>query len=467
MKKNLYKTLALCLAFAGLTACNEDEYNGIENEGAVTITAFTDAQAKQITLDEEKGYIEAIYPSATDLSRLSPTVSISEGARFMAPENPQGPIDLSKITTYRVVQGNLYHDYRVLALHVSDVAKIESFTIGKYKGTIDHNERTIKVNYPSGEDFTALTPSVTVNEGAKLMTSISNPIDFTLPVEFSIAYLDESFTYTVTVIPTVFVPMAFLGEAATANELTNMDEKTAWNWMSENYDTAEYLSFNDIKEGKDLSKYQVIWYHYDSYGKGGDPVAPDAANHPAVIKALNDYLAQGGGLYLSSAGMTLGKLLDISKDGNMFNNAWGFDSEPFEVNDGNGIGWGIRFIDHPIFEGVRKPAGETNRCFLISNGCTTRGHNVRWNLKADWTPQYLGRDKWMESNGGKQLATLHWDDNMEETSVFTEYEAQDGRGAVITCGAEGYDWYEDNYPKNTYRDNIETITQNILNYLSN
>ena len=72
----------------------------------------------------------------------------------------------------------------------------------------------------------------------------------------------------------------------------------------------------------------------------------------------------------------------------------------------------------------------------------------------------------METNGGRQLATLHWDDDMSETSVLTEYESTSARGPVITCGAECYDWYEDNYPANSFRDNIETLTQNILNYLS-
>lgn len=469
MKKNTYHLISLLCMLAvtlGFTACNEDSYNGIENSGEVTITSFTAPGAKLTTLNEEKGNIQLVFPSSTDLTKLTPVIGLSEGADILLPENPEAPIDLSKTTVYRIVNGNLYHDYQVLALHVSDVAQITSFAIGKYKGTIDHAARTINVLYPIGSDVSALAPGFTMNEGAKLIQPLGSTIDFTEPVDYTISYLDETFTYKVSVTLVSLTPKAFLGEATTANEISNMDEKKAWEWFSDNFDGAEYISFKDLKEGKDLSKFGAIWYHYDSFGKGGDPTAPDAANNPAVVKALNDFLAQGGGLFLSSGGMALGKLLNISKDGNMFNNAWGFDAEPFEVNDGNGIGWGIRFINHPIFEGVRKPAGETNRCFLISNGCTTRGHNVRWNLKADWTPQYMGVDKLLENNGGKQLATLHWDDNMVETSVFTEYEAQAGKGAVITCGAEGYDWYEDNYPKNTYRDNIETITRNILNYIS-
>lgn len=461
-----YRFIYLIALLLGVVSCNDDSYSGISNQGEVKIVSFTDPLAKQVVHNEESGYIELIYPSNVDLHQLSPTIELSEGAYLSMPQNPDGPINLSQATKYRVMNGNLYHDYNVLAMHVSQVAKIESFVLGKYKGTIDHSARTIKVNYPLGEDVTSLKPIVIVNQGAKLLTSISSPIDFTHPVDFAIAYMDESFTYTVTVVPTLFTPMAFLGEYNSASEITNNDEKMAWQWMKDNYDTAEYISFNDIKNGKSLSKYKVIWYHYDAFNKGGDPTAPDVANQPSVIAALNGYLQQQGNLFLSSAGMTLGKLLDISKDGNMFNNAWGFDNNPFDVNDGNGLGWGLRFVEHPIFEGLRKPVGQDNVAILLSNGSQTRGHNVRWNLKADWTPQYLGRDKWMETTGGKQLADMHWADAMDETSMITEYEANNTRGAVITCGSEAYDWYEDNYPSNTYRDNLEMLTQNILNYLS-
>lgn len=447
----------------GFSACDED-YNGISNEGEVKILSFNVANEKFNTLDEATGSIELVFPSTADLTQLTPQISLSEGARIGSPANALGPIDLSAPTTYRIINGNLYHDYSVQAFHVSAVTRITTFSIGRYKGSINHDERTVTLPYPSNEPIDNLTPTVVLNEGATLLSPTSlNGIDFTEAVEFIISYLDESFTYTVTVVPTDMSPKGFLGSAASANDLTNAGERAAWTWFQDNYEGCEYISFTDIKNGKDLNQFGALWYHWDSFGKDGDPSAPDDANQPEVIKALNDYLDSGKGLFLSSAGMALGKLLNISKDGAMWNNAWGFTTTPFKVNDDNGIGWGIRFVDHPIFQNVRKPAGETNRCFLISNGSETVARNVRWNLKADWTPQYLGVEKWMETNGGKQLATLHWDDEMDDTSVFTEYEGTNGKGTVITCGAECYDWYDAN---NTYLDNMETITGNILNYIS-
>ena len=283
MKKNSYIIISLIINLLAITACNDDKYNGIDNSGEVKIVSFSDNHAKLITLNEVNGNIKLIYPSNINLGTLSPSLQLSEGASVLTPENPEGPIDLSNITIYRIINGNLYHDYKVLAQHVSDIAKIESFSIGRYKGSIDHSTRTIKVNYPMGESIDALTPNITVNDGAILVTSLSSPHNFTTPVDFVMSYMDETFTYTASVIPTIFIPMAFLGEATSANLLSNNDEKKAWEWMKENFETAEYLSFDDIKAGKDLTKYKVIWYHYDSFNAGGDPVAPDAANHSLVI----------------------------------------------------------------------------------------------------------------------------------------------------------------------------------------
>ena len=179
------------MGLLAMTACNDENYNGIDNSGEVKIISFSDNHAKLVILNELNGIIELIYPSNTNLSTLSPSLQLSEGARVLSPENPEGPIDLSNITTYRIVNGNLYHDYKVLAHHVSDIAKIESFDIGRYKGNIDHSARTIRINYPMGEAIDALTPVITVNNGAKLMTSLSSPYDFTEPVDFVMTYMDE------------------------------------------------------------------------------------------------------------------------------------------------------------------------------------------------------------------------------------------------------------------------------------
>lgn len=466
--KTIIYPIIICLAFA-LASCDSDNYNGIENSGEVKILAFT-AGAKQETLNEESSLINLIFKTGTDLTKVTPSFTLSDGASIKSPANPNGPIDFSGVVTYTLTNGNVYHDYKIISKHVADVTNFDQFTIGIYNGSVDNAQRKIVVKMPLNTDVTALAPSYALSEGATLVSPTETVLNFTNPVQYTISHLDETFTYEVSVELVDFRKMAFLGAPATAGDITNMDDKTAYEWFAANFPVNEYISFADIKAGKDLNDYAVIWYHYDAYDKGGDPVVHSDVN-AQVTDALNAYLAQGGNLYLSSAGMALGQVLNIAKDGKMWNNAWGYDNNPFLVNDDNGIGWGMRVKDpsHPVFKNIQWNTGETHRFFLISNGCYTKGHNIRWNFTADWDGNVYNRDvaRWEATNGGKQLASLHWDDNMNEVCIMTEYERNAERGAVITNGAECYDWYnEENSPANKYRRNLETLTYNILNYLA-
>ncbi|NDV65426.1 DUF4960 domain-containing protein [Bacteroides sp. 224] len=469
MKKHTIIAILIAL-ITGLTACSDDNYNALDISGEVKILSFTVNGSKLNILDEKTDYIEVIMPSGTDLTELVPTYTLSEGASIALPKEPNSPTNLSVLTTYRVVNKNLYHDYKVLAKTVDKVTSFTDFTIGTYKGVVDNDARTIVVKLPLGSEVTALRPTFNLSEGAELTSPNGTTHNFTNPVKYTISYLGESFTYDVTVELVDFRKMAFLGAPATANDITNLDDKAAWTWFSENFPVTEYISFADIKAGKDLSEYAVIWYHWDSYDKGGDPVIHADANKPEVIEAMNNYLAQGGGLFLSSAGLTLGNVLNITKSGGMWNNAWGFErTEPLEVNDGNGMGWGMRITgheQHPIYKGIRMAPGEIDRFFLLSNGCQVLAHNVIWNFEEAWTGWNEDVARWENETGGVHLAAFHWDDFMNKRGLITEYPATDNRGPVITTGAEMYDWHQEGGSANTFRDNLEKLTYNILNYLS-
>ncbi|MGL5273314.1 MAG: DUF4960 domain-containing protein, partial [Phocaeicola sp.] len=350
---HLYKIIFMLIAATGVISCSNEKHDNLINTSEVRILEFNAANSKLSSINKTTALIQLVFPSNVGITNLSPEYKLSEGARVIIPqdskgstdnlENPNGPIDLSKPTTYRVINGNLYKDYIVQAFHVKDVTRISAFSIGKYRGTVNHEERTITVLYPADEEITNLTPTVTISDGVTLVSPTSlNGIDFTNPVNFILNYLDETFTYKVTVVPTNMTPKGFLGSYESAGEISNESERLAWKWFESTFEGAEYISFTSIKEGADLNRFGALWYHWDSYGKGGDPTPHELSNQPEVIQALNNYLHAGKGLFLSSAGMALGKLLDISKDNNMWNNGWGFDSTPFKVNDGNGIGWGIR-----------------------------------------------------------------------------------------------------------------------------
>ena len=73
MKKSIYIFLSLIMIL-NLVSCSED-YNGISNSGEVKIKTFS-ANAKLETLDETSGLIELVFPSATDLTKITPIITL-------------------------------------------------------------------------------------------------------------------------------------------------------------------------------------------------------------------------------------------------------------------------------------------------------------------------------------------------------------------------------------------------------
>lgn len=457
--KNITRYLfALCLI---TTACSDDSYHGIDNSGEVKILSFSATGSKLNVLQEDNDYIELILPSSADLTAVTPSFTLSQGAHLASPEKPEGPIDLSKVVTYRVINKNLYHDYRVIAKRVADVTYFTEFTINDYKGSIDNKARKITVKMPVDTDVTVLSPKFALSDGAKLIYPATTVLDFTQPQNYTIEYLEETFTYAVEVQLVNFIPVAFIGDPETAADISNADDKAAYEWLASNFPEQEYVSFADIRGGKDLSKFGVIWFHCDPDRFD----IPTSATSTKVTTALNDYYLAGGSLLLTSAGVKLGTFLEIAKDKRMWNNDWGYGNDPSIL----GENWGMSFKgneSHPIFQGLRMEAGETHRFYLLGQGVGIKGHNAIWNFDT-WTGYNFDVQRWQDENGSKQLASFYWDDAMNQRSIITEYERNGSKGGVITIAVESYDWYhENNSPANPYRDNLERLTENILNYLA-
>ena len=254
--------------------------------------------------------------------------------------------------------------------------------------------------------------------------------------------------------------IAFVGTANSASAIADEDEKTAYTWLTENYDTAKYISFSDIKDGKvNLNDYKVIWWHWDN-----NKELPAEAKADAVVNKMKQFYAAGGSFLLSSWAVQYVVDLGIALDGKVVNNMWGEGNTPFAIGDD----WGICYKgneSHPLFKGLNKKTGTNDVAFLLSKGVKAKAHNALWNFEwGDYANNVAG---WQTASGAKLLASFHWNDAMNRAAIF-EYTKRGNAGRTICIGIEGYDWYnEDNSPANTYKSNIELLTANALEYLAN
>lgn len=443
----------LVMAFTFL-ACDEDHSGNMAFSGEVKITSF-EANGIEGIIDETStpSKITIYVPWSADLEALDTQITLSSGASI----NPgnQTSADLSKAVIYKVINGNLYNDYSVTA----EYSKILTFSIGKYAGKIDDANYTITVKYPMGESLTNLRPSYTVTPGATVVPESNTEQDFTDPVIYTISYMGESRQYTVTVVPTRFEPVAFVGVASDAKSIENEDEKAACEWFLENTPNSEYISFDQIKNGSvDITEFKVIWWYTD----GATRSLPSAATTSSVVTAFKEYYQNGGSLFLSSWAVQYVANLEIPKDGKPANNLWG------ETNDAEAVttdGWGICFKgyeSHPVFQGLTKPAGEDSKVYLLSAGLKVKAHNAIWNFSEDWV-DYKSKDAWTTANGALGLAAPHWDNDNSGRSVLFEYPKAGAHGGVICIGSEAYDWSV--VGTNTNQSNLEVLTTNIITYL--
>jgi hypothetical protein len=178
----------------------EDKRETLDFSSDVDIHSFSINGVEGI-INAENSTVTLILPNGTDLTALSPQITIAGEATVM-PESGE-TIDFSNSAikggevVYTVTNGNLYQKYKV-SIDVAR-AKITAFRIGTVAATIDDVAKTVTIYLPVGTDVTALIPIMEYTDGATITPTDGTPVDFTNPVEYRLNYLGSEFIYTVTV----------------------------------------------------------------------------------------------------------------------------------------------------------------------------------------------------------------------------------------------------------------------------
>jgi len=460
MKKFINKSvllagLVLSLLLTLLSCEDSFDKSDFETNVPVSVMAFS-INGTPGVIDQNSGQITVALPFGSTIIAVTPQITLPEGATINL--DITNPIDFTSAVRFRVVNGNLFKDYTVNAT-VSN--PITSFKINDVAGVINNSAKTISVVLPDGTDLTALQPVIELSQGVTI-TPASGSIDFSSPVAFTVTNGTISAVYTVTVsVPVEGIEVAFLGTAASREAITNIDEKTACDWLFANYSGARYLPFSEIVAGADLSTIDAIWWHFDSA-----QTLPSVAYNTTVTGALTAYRAAGGNLLLTTFASQYVDALGIVPAGKGPNNVFG-DFLPAGGVDNNS--WGMSFVGHeghPIFQGLE--TFQTGKANLLQGGTYRLNHTAWWFLP-EWGGYNDGAG-WRSQTGGTNLASEAWDDALNGRVTIAEWgSAENANVVVISMGA--YDWYNEadasgnpSQP-NAFITNIRTLTQNSLNYL--
>ena len=203
--KKILRIFALALTvMLGLNACDvekEPYIQGAEDERFILEFRVDSVYG---TVDEDTKIVRLDFPAGTDVTHLTPTITISNYATI-EPESGVAQ-DFTNPVYYTVTaMSGATAQYMVEAVvHDADNEKnILSFRFDALddSGVIDQIARTISFVLPAETDVTQLVPTIEVSEGATVEPASGVAQDFTNPVSYTVTALNgTTAVYTVTVV---------------------------------------------------------------------------------------------------------------------------------------------------------------------------------------------------------------------------------------------------------------------------
>jgi len=339
--------------------------------------------------------------------------------------------------------------------------------------------KSISVDYPFGEDISAVTVDATLPAGASI--SPSNPVDFSGgPVTFTVTNGASTDDYIVTLnegenpLRIVLVgdgPMADLAE----------ESKVAYEWALNEYKAeASYFSFSDLTADA-ISTANVMWYHYVStpgVDADGNAAAPQDANGDGIYQAsevlptsaanaadlIADFVKAGNNILLSGSTSTLvGAMGRIDEQYNP-NNWWYNAGDPVQNPDC----WGISFLpdtgpttgDYPadngafwLWDGLDRTAysfaeGDLEGICLSPGGMKKDRQNNWFFIpmfegEVDPDVPNSSKDKFEEVTSSTVRASTEWDAlvNGIEFGVIVEFGPTGAyTGTILSVPVGAYEW---------------------------
>ena len=204
MKRVLRIGMAVLAIMLGMNACDiekEPYIQGVEDEKVIikfqvdNVVGSIDEDAKMVRLD---------FPAGTDVTHLTPTITISSYATIEPASGVAQDFTNPVYYTVTALNGTTAQYMVEAVVHDADNEKsILSFRFEAldYDGVIDEVLRSVECVLPAETDVTQLIPTIVVSEGATVEPASGVAQDFTNPVTYTVtAQNGTTAVYTVTVI---------------------------------------------------------------------------------------------------------------------------------------------------------------------------------------------------------------------------------------------------------------------------
>ncbi len=212
----IFFLILIVVAFVGwvyinsLSSQNQTINLGAEsvNESSnISIDSFSFAELNPIVngiISEDNHTVSLIVPSGSDVTALTPTIEVSDGASVSPASGTAEDFTNPVIYTVTAADGT-HQDYDVSVSVAPNMPKsIVSFTLPNQVGqtAIDQNANTVIITVPYGTDITNLSPTIQTSANTTISPASGTAEDFTNPVIYTVTASDgstQAYSVTVTV----------------------------------------------------------------------------------------------------------------------------------------------------------------------------------------------------------------------------------------------------------------------------
>jgi len=262
-----------------------------QNSEANILTFELAEQTAPATIDAGDQTVAIEVEYATDVTELTPTITVSYGASI----NPESGVaqDFTNPVTYSVTaeDGTTTEEWVVTVTEAaqSSEADILTFEIAEQTGPalINTEEQTVSIEVVNSTDLTSLTPTITVSEGASINPESGVAQDFTNPVTYSVTAEDgiTALEWVVTVTEASPLPEGVYWQ------VTFEEEIPVWSF---GYDLGD-KSWNVTDQAGAPSTWepQPDSYYIEYLGAYSE-TGNEVDGHWAWVDIISDYPALGG-----------------------------------------------------------------------------------------------------------------------------------------------------------------------------
>ncbi len=355
-------------------------------------------------------------------------------------------------------------------------------TVSSLSYTQDGRDVVLSWSLPSGQQIESIE---IVNDDEIVAELESNATSYTIKRPKSnveqaytvrIVYANGVVSNGQTVYFTVESTAARIGYLISENDISEIqddDEQAAANWFVNNYSNeGDILTPSDLVAGISPDDYSMIWIQIDRVGIGsGWQNLPSTLVSDEAIKALTDYMKEGGNLLLTKHATQLlvpiGRI-DEAYTPNLFGDGegdTGDDIWSFNANIGSGMDVNYDHRDHAIFQGLSVCWQYDWETYPLIGPGIREDHNCMWDCNAfgfDGDPNVVVNFE--DATDCTVLGVWGQVADFCVAGIVEFKQTSDFIGTCIANGLSAYEWNQ-NSGTNIYQDNIELLTKNCIDYL--